>query len=202
MKKIIFSILFLILSIQLVYSKEVRTRYGFYVDLPKNYVSLSANLDEILKSDKDNEMAINKKYFNDVMAGSSKSDLDIEYFFPKKRYNAEFNNIYITAQELNIKELMAYSAKEVCNAMADTFSGLWNKPVKLYSCVFNPKNLDLKKSAGAYYYETDGPYKNQRLHVIMLQMNRKLTSFAAGCEFRNCLTFKKDLFAITNSRSE
>ena len=85
MKKIIFLIIFLILSIQLVYSKEVRTRYGFYVDLPKNYVSLSANLDEILKSDKDNEMAINKKYFNDVMAGSSKSDLDTEYFFSKKK---------------------------------------------------------------------------------------------------------------------
>lgn len=202
MKKIFFSFLFLILSTQLVYSKEVRTRYGFYVDLPKNYISLSANMDEILKNDNDNEIAINKEYFNEMMAGASKSDLDIEYFFPKKRYKAEFNNIYITVQDLNIKELMAYSPKEVCNAMADTFSGLFNKPVKLYSCEFNPKNIDMKKSPGVYYYETDGPFKNQRLHAIMLQMNGGLTSFASGCEFRNCLTFKKDLFSIANSRSE
>ncbi len=202
MKNIIFSFLFLILSTQLIYSKEVRTRYGFYIDLPENYTSLSANMDEILKGDKNNELAINKEYFNEIMAGSSKSDLNIEYFFPKKRYNAELNNIYITVQELDIKELMVFSPKEVCNAMVDTFISLWNKPVKLYSCEFNPSNIDMKKSPGVYYYETDGPFKNQRLHAIMLEMNEKLTSFASGCEFRNCLTFRKDLIKITNSRSE
>lgn len=202
MKKIIFLIIFLILSTQLVYSKEVRTRYGFYVDLPKNYTSLSTNIDELLKNDKDNEVDINKEYFNELMAGTSRSDLNIEYFFPKKRYNAEYNNIYITVQDLNIKELMVYSSKEVCDAMADTFSGLFNKSVKLYSCEFNSKNIDIKKSPGVYYFVTDGPYKNQRLHAIMLEMNKKLTSFAAVCELRNCLTFKKDLFKITNSRSE
>ena len=202
MKKIVLSLILLILSTQLVLSKEVRTRYGFYVDLPKNYISLSSNLDELIKKDKDNEMEINKKYFNEMMAGSTRADLDIEYFFPKKKYKAEFNNIYITVQDLNIEELMLYSKEEVCNAMVENFTSLWNKSIKLYECKFNPENIDKKNSPGVYYFETDGPYKNQRLHAIMLQMNNGLTSFAAGCETRNCLTFKKDLFKITNSRSE
>ena len=202
MKKIIFSFIFLILSTQLVLSKEVRTRYGFYVDLPKNYISLSANMDDMLKKDKDNELEINKEYFNEMMAGSTKSDLNIEYFFPKKRYKAEFNNIYITVQDMNIKELMVYSEAEVCDAMVENLSALFNKPVKLYDCKFNPENIDKKNSPAVYYFETDGPFKNQRMHAIMLQMNSGLTSFAAGCEFRNCLTFKKDLLKITNSRSE
>jgi len=202
MKKIIILVIFFILSAQLVYSKEIRTRYGFYVDIPKNYVSLSANMDELLKKDENNEANINKEYFNNMMAGTTKADLNIEYFFPKKRYKAEYNNIYITVQDMNVKELMAYSAKEVCDVMAENLGNLFNKSVKLYTCEFNPKNIDKKKSPAVYYFETDGPYKNQRMHAIMLQMNQGLTSFAAGCEFKNCLTFKKDLFAITNSRSE
>jgi hypothetical protein len=86
------------------YAEKVRTRYGFYVDLPENYLSLNANIDEIIKSDKDDELAINKKFFNETMSGTSKSDLEREYFFPKKKYNAEGGDIYILVQNSNIRE--------------------------------------------------------------------------------------------------
>jgi len=202
MKKFFLTIILLLLSSHIAFSKEVRTRYGFYIDLPKNYTSLSANMDEILKKDKDNEVQINKDYFNEMMAGSTRADMNIEYFFPKKKYKAEFNNIYIMVQDLSIKEFLAYSTQEVCDAMVVNLSGLFNKTVKLYDCQLNPKNIDMKNSPGVYYFETDGPFENQRMHAIMLQTSAGMTSFAAGCILKNCSIFKKDLFAITNSRSE
>ena len=202
MKKFFLTIILLLLSSHIAFSKEVRTRYGFYIDLQKNYTSLSANMDEILKKDKDNEAQINKDYFNEMMAGSTRADMNIEYFFPKKKYKAEFNNIYITVQDLSIKELLVYSPQEVCDAMVVNLSALYNKTIKLYDCQLNPKNIDMKKSPGVYYFEADGPFENQRMHAIMLQTNVGMTSFAAGCILKNCSVFKKDLFAITNSRSE
>ena len=31
------------------FAKEVRTRFGFYINIPNNYVSSSANMDDLLK---------------------------------------------------------------------------------------------------------------------------------------------------------
>ena len=144
MKNIIFSFLFLILSTQLIYSKEVRTRYGFYIDLPENYTSLSANMDEILKGDKNNELAINKEYFNEIMAGSSKSDLNIEYFFPKKKYNPEFNNINLTMMDGNVRDFLEYTMEEICSEVKVMVRSLYNKNVKEYRCEMNPKKIKKK----------------------------------------------------------
>lgn len=184
------------------FSKEFKTRYGFYVDLPKNYLSLNANIDEIIKSDKDDELAINKKFFNETMSGSSKSDLDIEYFFPKKKYNAEYNNIYILVQNSNIREFLNYQPNEICLGTRETLETLYDKRVDIYNCEFNPVFVLKKNSPGVYYMEMDGPFKNQRLHMIILQMRGGLTSFAAGCINKNCSVFKRDLIKIVNSREE
>lgn len=184
------------------YAEKVRTRYGFYVDLPENYLSLNANIDEIIKSDKDDELAINKKFFNETMSGTSKSDLDIEYFFPKKKYNAEYNNIYILVQNSNIREFLNYQPNEICLGTRDTLEKLYSKRVDIYNCEFNPVSVLKKNSQGVYYMEMDGPFKNQRLHMIILQMRSGLTSFAAGCINKNCSVFKKDLIKIVNSREE
>ena len=70
MKKIFLSALLLLLSIELSFSKEVRTRFGFYIDLPKDYFSMTANLDELIKKDKDNEINIDKEFYNEQMSGA------------------------------------------------------------------------------------------------------------------------------------
>ena len=64
MKKIFLSIIFLLVSTQLVFSKEVRTRFGFYINLPNYFAQLDANIDELLKKDK--EGIINKEFFDDL----------------------------------------------------------------------------------------------------------------------------------------
>ena len=184
------------------FSKEFKTRYGFYVDIPKNYLSLNANIEDLIEADKDNEIDINKEFFKDTMSGSPKSDLDIEYFFPKKKYNAEYNNIYIIVQKINIREFLDYQPNEICLGTRESLKTLYKKQVDIYECEFNPKFVQKKNSPGVYYMEFDGPFNNQRLHMIILQMNSGLTSFAAGCITKNCSVFKKDLIKIANSRKE
>ena len=83
MKKIFLSIIFLLISTQFVFSKEVRTRFGFYINLPSNFFQLNANLDELLEADK--EGLVNRDYFDQMVSGATKSDMDIEYLFPKKK---------------------------------------------------------------------------------------------------------------------
>jgi hypothetical protein len=203
MKKLFLSTLLLLLSIELSFSKEVRTRFGFYVDLPKNYFSMTANVDELLKEDKDDKIGIDKKFYNDQMSGASRSDLDTEYYFPERKYDGSKNMIYIMVQDIKFDELMMFSLNEICQAMTENLSGLYKKQVKLYNCAFNPDTIALKDSPGVYYIETDAIETNQRLHMVILDMNdRGMITFTAGCEIKNCAQFKKDLFAITNSRSE
>ena len=127
------------------FSKEFKTRYGFYVDIPKNYLSLNANIEDLIEADKDNEIDINKEFFKDTMSGSPKSDLDIEYFFPKKKYNAEFNNIYVIVQKINIIEFLDYQPNEICLATRESLKTLYKKQVDIYECEFNPKFVKKKK---------------------------------------------------------
>ena len=201
MIKVFFHILFfLLISFSQLYAKEIRSRFGFYIDVPNNYFSLNANVDELLE--KTDDQLLNKDYFNELMTGTNKSDLDIEYFFPKKGANPEFNNIYITSAPGSIKEYMSYSLDEVCNETQLMFQGLYKKKVKQYKCLFNPKNIKMKKSPGLYYMVHGGPFRNTKLYMYIAQTGTGITTFAMICENKNCNKFSKDLIFITNSRSE
>jgi len=204
MKKIFFSILFLFLSIEQSLAKEVRTRFGFYINLPNNYLQLTANIDEMLKKDIDDSLTFNKEYFNEMMSGSARSDLNIEYYFPKKKYNAEKNMIYIMVQsDLIFNELLDYSPDEICQATSENLGLLYNKKIKIHDCKFNPKFIDRKNSSAIFYIESDGYLPTQKIYMVMLEMsNGFTTNFVAGCEIKNCDVFKKDMIAIVNSRAE
>ena len=200
MKKIFLSIIFLLVSTQLVFSKEVRTRFGFYINLPNNFSQLDANIDELLK--KDSEGNINKEYFDELMSGSTKLDMNIEYLFPIKKYNPETNNINITMPKQDFREIMAFTIDELCPEMKTMMEGLYNKRIKTYQCLKNPKNIQKKSSPAIYYFELDGPFNNQRMHMIMLQTKRGYsTTFTLGCEIKNCSNLVRDFVAIVNSRS-
>ena len=200
MKKIFLSIIFLLVSTQLVFGKEVRTRFGFYIDLPNYFTQLDANIDELLKKDK--EGIINKEFFDDLMAGTAKSDMNIEYLFPIKKYNPETNNINITMAKQDFREIMAFTIDELCPEMKIMMEGLYNKRIKTYQCVKNPNNIKKKSSPATYYFELDGPFNNQRVHMIMLQTKRGYsTTFTLGCETKNCPSLLRDFVSIVNSRS-
>ena len=204
MNKFFFSILILLLSLEQSLAKEVRTRFGFYINLPNNYLQLTANIDEMLKKDVDDSLTFNKEYFNEMMSGSARSDLNIEYYFPKKKYNAEKNMIYIMVQsDLIFNELLDYSPDEICQATSENLGLLYNKKIKIHDCKFNPKFIDRKNSSAIFYIESDGYLPTQKIYMVMLEMsNGFTTNFVAGCEIKNCDNIKKDMFAIVNSRAE
>ena len=200
MKKIFLSIIFLLVSTQLVFGKEVRTRFGFYINLPSNFFQFNANLDELLESDK--EGLVNRDYFDQMVSGATKSDMDIEYLFPKKKYDPETNNINITMSKQDLKEIMAFTIDELCPEIKIMMEGLYNKRVKTYQCVKNPNNIKRKSSPAVYYFEADGPFNNQRAHMVMLQTRRGYsTTFTLGCETKNCSNLVRDFISIINSRS-
>ena len=200
MKKIFLSIIFLLVSTQLVFGKEVRTRFGFYINLPSNFFQFNANLDELLEADK--EGLVNRDYFDQMMSGTAKNDMDIEYLFPKKKYDPETNNINITMSKQDLKEIMAFTIDELCPEIKIMMEGLYNKRVKTYQCVKNPNNIKRKSSPAVYYFEVDGPFNNQRAHMVMLQTRRGYsTTFTLGCETKNCSNLVRDFISIINSRS-
>ena len=202
MRNLIAILFILLFSISELLAKEVRTRYGFYIDLPNNYISSTANIDDLLKESGD-DTAINKDYFNEMLAGSSKSDMNIEYFFPKKKYNPEFNNINITMMDGNVREFLEFTKKEICSEMKAMVSGLYNKNVREYGCEINPKKIKKKSSPVVFYFIYDGPFKNTKVYMAMLQTKfGKMTNFAMVCENKNCSKIFKDFISITNSRSE
>ena len=204
MNKFFFSILLLLLLVEQSLAKEVRTRFGFYINLPNNYLQLTANIDEMLKKDVDDSLTFNKEYFNEMMSGSARSDLNIEYYFPKKKYNAEKNMIYIMVQsDLIFNELLDYSPDEICQATSENLGMLYDKKMKINDCKFNPKFIDRKNSSAIFYIESDGYLPTQKIYMVMLEMsNGFTTNFVAGCEIKNCDNIKKDMFAIVNSREE
>src|SRR6056300_781568 len=197
------AILFILFfSVSELYAKEVRTRYGFYINLPNNYISSTANMDDLLKESGDDD-SFNKDYLNEMLSGSSRSDMNIEYFFPKKKYNPEFNNINITMRDGNVREFLEFTKKEICSEMKVMISGLYNKNVREYGCEINPKKIKKKSSPAVFYFIYDGPFKNTKVYMAMLQIKfGKITSFTMVCENKNCSKILKDFISITNSRSE
>ena len=199
MKKTFLSIIFLLVSTQLVFGKEVRTRFGFYINLPSNFFQFNANLDELLEKDK--EELINRDYFDQMMSGTE-NNMDIEYLFPKKKYDPETNNINITMTKQDLKEIMAFTIDELCPEIKIMMEGLYNKRVKTYQCLKNPNNIKIKSSPAVYYFEVDGPFDNQRAHMVMLQTRKGYsTTFVLGCELKNCSNLYRDFVSIINSRS-
>ena len=111
-KSLILIIIILSLFTQNVSSKEIRSMFGFYLDLPRDYEAVqNLNLNKLIEDNPN--IDINKELMDEVMTGSAKGDLDIEYFFPIK-YNFEFNNLYITHARGSIKEFMTMDFKDLC----------------------------------------------------------------------------------------
>mgnify|MGYP001275083786 CR=1 FL=1 len=179
-------------------AKEIRSMFGFYLNLPKNYEAIqNLNLNKLIEENPNIE--INRDLINEIMIGTSKGDMDIEYFFPVK-YNFELNNIYITQPEGNVKEYMLIEFKDLCLAFKNLFEGLWKKQeIKQHKCTKNPKEIKIKSPVSIYLIH-DGPYRNTKLYNYIFEVEKGYsTTVSLLCENQNCNKLKKDLVKITNS---
>jgi len=180
-------------------AKEIRTRFGFYVDLPNNYMVVNdQNIGSLMNDYDGSEM--NKDFFNDVMAGSSSKDLNIEYYFPKK-FNAELNSININIQrDASFEDIETVGLNELCPYFTDLFSELYKKNIKRYDCNISKKFRP--KFNKILYLKHDGLYKNQFLIQYMVQLSPGLATFTVGCEKKHCNILQKDaeriIFSVKN----
>jgi hypothetical protein len=197
-KLLILVIVILNLFTQTVSSKEIRSMFGFYLDLPRDYEPVqNLNLNQLLKDNPN--MDINKELMDEVMTGSAKGDLDIEYFFPIK-YNFEFNNLYITHARGSIKEFMIMDFKDLCFGLKNLYEGLWKKKnIKQYKCIKNPKEIDINSPLIVKIIH-EGPFRGTKLFNYFFQIdNGYTTTVSLGCEVKNCRALEKDLINVANS---
>ena len=178
------------------FAKEIRTRFGFYIDLPKDFVAIqNQNVDELLK---DSDSDINKEFFNELVAGSSKQDLNVEFYYPKK-LNAELNSINVNLQSgVTLREIRGdFSLNEICQAYQQMFIELFKKGIRQYECKYNnnfkPKYRDVLRT------KHDGSVSGQLMIQYQLDQNRKLLTLTIGCEPKNCNYMEKVAVSIIKS---
>ena len=182
-------------------AKEIRSMFGFYLDLPKNYEPLqNLNLNELIEENPSIE--INRDLINEMMIGTSKGDMDIEYFLPVK-YNFELNNIYITQAEGNIKEYLSIEFSEICLGIKNLYEGIWNKQdITQYKCLKDPKEIKINSLITINLIH-NGPFRNTKLYNYIFEVDKGYTTTVSMlCENKNCKKLKKDLVKITNSISK
>lgn len=175
----IFSLLFYNFTI----ADEIRTRFGFYIDLPENFVAIQdQNIGELM-NETDNDL--NKEFFNDMMAGSSKQDLNIEFYYPKN-LNAEYNSININVQrEGNLREIRRdFSLNEICGYYQQMFSEFFKKQIRQYECKYNnnfkPKYPDVLRT------KHDASQNGNFMFQYQFDYRNNLVTLTIGCEPINC----------------
>ena len=184
---------------------EFKTRFGYYVNVPENYISHeSPNLQKLFKENKKKEYGINKMTFEKVMTGNVDNDL-VEVFFPKKKYNAEFNNIVLSSQpesKSEFNKFLKYDIYEICLTFKSAALKLHKKEVKLLDCEFNPEFIEKKDSPAIYFMKFEGLRKNYNSYFVLLEVKAQTSIFKARCSLENCSVILNDFIKIINSRKE
>ena len=186
MKKILIILLLFCNLITSSFSKEIRSRFGFYIDVPDGLTAVqNLNMDELLKDYEGKEIDMNA--FNDIMAGVSKQNMNIEYFFPSDLDPVE-NSININIQEGNVNDISIVGLKEMCKIYQQEYSRLFNKNIKQYECKqtseFSPKFNPV------IFFIHDGA-KNYLIQY-QFQVKSGLATMTIGCDTnQNCNTMQK-----------
>ena len=141
MKKILIILLLFCNLITSSFSKEIRSRFGFYIDVPDGLTAVqNLNIEELLKDYEGKD--IDMDAFNDIMAGVSKKNMNVEYFFPSDLDPVK-NAININIQEGDVNDIFIVGLKEMCKIYQKEYSRLFNKNIKQYECKqtseFSPK---------------------------------------------------------------
>ena len=185
MKKILIIFLLFCNLITSSFSKEIRSRFGFYIDVPNGLTAVqNLNIEELLKDYEGKEIDMNA--FNDIMAGVSKQNMNVEYFFPNDLDPVK-NSININIQQGNINDIFSLGMKEMCPIYQKEYSRLFKKNIKQYECKqtseFSPKFNPV------IFLVHDGA-KNYLIQY-QFQVNSGLATLTIGCDTnQNCNTMQ------------
>ena len=178
-----------ILCCNIVIAKEIRTRFGFYIDLPNNFIALQdQNLGDLLKEYEGS--SINKEFFNDIMAGSTKQDLNIEFYFPKN-FDPEINSININYQtDVSLGSMLNdFGLKDICPYYNEIFEELFKRKINQYYCKLDKKFKP--KFTRVIHTKHDGSVPEQIMIQYQFDVNKKMVTLTVGCDPKNCNSMQK-----------
>ena len=185
MKKILIILLLFCNLITSSFSKEIRSRFGFYIDVPDGLTAVqNLNIEELLKDYEGKEIDMNA--FNDIMAGVSKQNMNVEYFFPSDLDPVK-NAININIQDGDVNDIFIVGLKEMCKIYQKEYSRIFNKNIKQYEC--KQTNEFSPKFNPVIFLIHDGA-KNYLIQY-QFQVKSGLATLTIGCDTnQNCNTMQ------------
>tara|TARA_Y100000590_G_scaffold344005_1_gene393275 strand:+ start:88 stop:687 length:600 start_codon:yes stop_codon:yes gene_type:complete len=189
MSKLIIFLIAGILWCNIVIAKEIRTRFGFYIDLPSSFIAIQdQNIGDIMKEYDGSE--INKDFFNDFMKGSTKQDLNVEFYFPKN-FDAELNSINLNYQtDASVDSVLNdVGLKDICPYYNELFEELFKRKINQYYCKFEKKFKP--KFTNVIHTKHDGSVPGQIMIQYQFDVNKKMLTLTVGCEPKNCNSMQK-----------
>jgi hypothetical protein len=188
MKKVVIVIFALIFWNANVFAREeIRSRFGFYITVPSNFIAVqNQNLDDLLKKYKGPNF--DKKAFNDLMAGSPKQDMNIEYFFSPEMEDPGSHTINIVndASSDFKNNILSISMRDLCPLYKEEYTKIFKKNIKQYTCELTNKFSPKHKQA--VFLIHDSVKSNEGyLYQYQLQTSAGFTTFTATCKnTRSC----------------
>ena len=184
-KTLIIFLIFLNLT-SYVLAKEIRSRFGFYYNIPDSLAAVQdLNLDDLLEAYEGTK--IDKNALNDLMAGIPKTNMNVEYFFPKN-LDPTYNSINLNIQEGDINDINSIGLKNLCPLYQQEYSKLFKKKIKQYECKFT--NEFSPKFSPVIYLIHDG--LNNYLIQYQFQVRPGFATLTVGCDTnQNCNTMNE-----------
>ena len=197
MKKIFICFLLFSNLISTAYSEEIRSRFGFYLKIPNSLIALhNVDIDKLLKEYEGKD--VDKNAFNDIMAGATRHEMTLEYFFPKD-LDPVNNSININVQKGEIKDVYSLGLKDLCSLFQKEYSRLFKKKINQYECKFISEFSP--KFNPVIYLIHDGI--ENYLIQYQFQVRSGIATLTVGCDNnKNCNTMSKYAKNMINSIQE
>ena len=190
MKRLIIILITGIFCCNIVIAKELKTRFGFNIDLPDNYAPVQdANFDDLMNNYEGEE--INIDLIKNLRTQTQNKNLDLEYYFPVD-LDPTLNNLNLVIQkDENIVKVKKNGTSKLCPIYKTLYTNMFQQEIGQYHCKF--LNGFAPKFKTVLYLNHDGPYPNTRMIQFMFQTPPGLTIFTALCQSKNCNVIQKQL---------
>ena len=193
MKRLIIILVTGIFCCNIVIAKELKTRFGFNINLPDNYVPVQdGNFDDLMDHYEGEE--INIDLINNLRTQTQNVNVDFEYYFPVD-LNPALNNLNLVVQKgENIVKAKKVGTSKLCPFYKTLYTNMFQQEIGQYHCKF--LNGFAPKFKTVMYLNHDGAYPNTRMIQFIFQAPPGLTVFTALCQSKNCNVVQKQLIGI------
>jgi hypothetical protein len=197
---VVSSILFLILGMdKVLYSKEIKTIWGFSITIPENYTIEMTDLDSLMSKTRGSNVRVkyNLEEFENLMKNKQISEKILIDIYEKDSINRYNNHINLNFQSenifLNLNDKKIY---QLCTELKNLYSSMLKKEVTQYECFVNKNKFQNLSSA----IQLKHSHRDEMLNYqYMVPYKRGYATFALLCENKNCDIMHDKLITIIRS---